>query len=183
MNKKKQNEIAVFGGGCFWCTEAIFSELHGVKSVMPGYAGGTLENPTYQDVATGKTGYAESIKIEYDPKTILYNDLLTVFFGTHDSTTLNRQGADVGTEYRSVIFCATPEQKKIAEKFITKLKTEDSITIVTSIEPLDNFFPAEDYHHNYYNKNQNAPYCQLVIDPKLEKLKNNFKSFLKNQGV
>ena len=132
-------ETAIFGGGCFWCTEAVFSELRGVTSVMPGYAGGTTPNPTYESVSTGKTGYAESIKIEFDPGQISFNDLLTVFFATHDPTTLNRQGADVGTQYRSAIFYTTPQQKTDAEAFIKKLETSDpdGKPVVTEVSPFE----------------------------------------------
>lgn len=175
-------ETAVFGGGCFWCTEAVYSELKGVLSVMPGYAGGDPPAggaaPTYEDVCTGKTGYAEVIKIEFDPAVISYDDILTVFFATHDPTTLNRQGSDVGTQYRSIVLYMSEEQKQKAEAFIAKLN-ESGAKVVTEVKPFDTFYEAEDYHHNYYKKNQNQPYCQLVISPKLEKLKEKFYALLK----
>jgi peptide-methionine (S)-S-oxide reductase len=172
----KEKEIAVFGGGCFWCTEAVFKMLKGVSAVKPGYAGGTTENPTYEEVSSGNTGHAEVIYIEFDPKIIGYDKLLTVFFGSHDPTTLNRQGADVGTQYRSVVFTTTPEQKEIAEKFIKDIdaSSKEGKPVVTTIEPLQHFYEAEDYHENYYAKNKNAPYCLLVINPKLEKVQKNF---------
>ena len=179
MTKSNKNEIAVFGGGCFWCTEAMFEELKGVISVIPGYTGGTMKNPTYEDVSTGKSGHAEVIKIEYDAKKISYNDLLTVFFATHDPTTLNRQGSDAGTQYRSVIFYKTADHKKEAEAFIKKLN-ESGPKAVTEIKPLDAFYEAEEYHQKYYLKNSSAPYCQVVINPKMEKLKKWFHELLKS---
>ncbi len=176
--------IAVFGGGCFWCTEAVFGELKGVKSVMPGYAGGTSINPTYESVCSGKTGHAEVIKIEYDPFQIEFKDLLTVFFATHDPTTLNRQGADTGTQYRSIVLYSTDGQKKEAEEFIKELDADaKGGKVVTEVKPLDKFFPAEDYHRDYYQKNSDAPYCQVVISPKLEKLKHRFAELLKNSNA
>jgi len=173
-NKK----IAVFGGGCFWCTEAIFEKLKGVISVMPGYAGGATKNPTYENVSTGNTGHAEVIRIEYEPEQILYSDLLTVFFATHDPTTPNRQGADVGTQYRSVIFYTTEGQKKDAVNYIKKLN-ESEPKAITEIKPLDTFYEAEEYHRKYYANNTSAPYCQTVINPKIEKLKSRFHELLK----
>jgi peptide-methionine (S)-S-oxide reductase len=173
-------ETAVFAGGCFWCTEAVFQKLRGVKSVTPGYAGGTVANPTYDQVSMGSTGHAEAIKFEYDPQEISFQNLLEVFFATHDPTTLNRQGNDVGPQYRSVIFYADEMQKTAAEEFIRQL-TEDKVfdqSIVTTIEPLDEFYEAEDYHKNYYLRNQGQPYCQVVINPKLKKLKEKFASLL-----
>lgn len=178
MNK----EIAVFGGGCFWCTEAVFKMLKGVSNVLPGYSGGTVPNPTYEQVCSGTTGHAECTQVEYDPSQINYKDLLTVFFGSHDPTTLNRQGADVGTQYRSVIFYTTPEQKQIAENFIKEINSSSSEgkPIVTEVLPLDIFYPAEDYHKDYYERNKNEAYCELVINPKLEKVVKNFGELLKN---
>ncbi|MEX2008454.1 MAG: peptide-methionine (S)-S-oxide reductase MsrA [Candidatus Spechtbacterales bacterium] len=175
-------ETAVFGGGCFWCTEAVFKMLEGVSSVEPGYAGGHVENPTYEQVCSGATGYAEVIKIEYDPAHVGYQDLLTVFFASHDPTSLNRQGNDVGTQYRSVLFYTTPQQKKAAEEFIAKLNasSNEGKAIVTHVEPLMNFYPAEDYHKNYYEKNKNAGYCQVIINPKLEKVQKEFAELLKD---
>lgn len=170
-----QKETVVFGGGCFWCTEAVFEMLKGVLLVMPGYAGGTTKDPTYERVCGGDTGHAEVIKIKYDPDLIAYEDLLTVFFASHDPTTLNRQGADVGSQYRSVIFYTTPEQKQKAEKFINDLGEG----IVTEVKPLDQFYEAESYHRQYYTKNKSAPYCQVIINPKLEKIKERFNILLK----
>jgi peptide-methionine (S)-S-oxide reductase len=178
----ESTEIAVFGGGCFWCTEAIFEQLDGVKSVMPGYAGGTVKNPTYRQVCTGKTGHAEVVRIEYDPARLPYRDLMTVFFATHDPTSLNRQGADVGTEYRSVIFYTTDEQKRQAEGLIAELNGSDprGNPIVTEVSPLDAFYEAEDYHREYFRNNSAAPYCQFVIAPKLAKLHKHFGELLKS---
>lgn len=181
MNSQK--EIAVFGGGCFWCTEAIYEELKGVISVAPGYAGGNRPNPTYEQVCAGVTGHAEVIRVEFDPSQISYNDLLTVFFATHDPTTLNRQGNDVGTAYRSIILTTTETQKREAETFIQDLDSSDpgGKPIVTEIKPLDTFYEAEDYHKQYYSRNVLQPYCQVVINPKVRKLKEKFAQLLKNR--
>lgn len=180
MLEKSTTNSILFGGGCFWCTEAIFKMLKGVKSVMPGYSGGTKENPTYEEVCSGKTGYAEVVKIEYDQGEIKFADLLTVFFATHDPTTLNRQGADVGPQYRSVIFYSTEAQKKESEEFIKKINKSDSegAPVVTQVAPLKNFYTAEDYHKDFYNKNKNYPYCKVIINPKLEKVQKNFSNLL-----
>lgn len=179
-----KSEIAIFGGGCFWCTEAVFGELKGVISVVPGYAGGHKENPTYEEVCGGKTGHAEVIKIEYNPEEIQYNDLLTVFFATHDPTTPDRQGNDVGPQYRSIILYTTEKQKYEAEDFIQKLNESSSEgkPIVTEIKPLDKFYEAEEYHREYYRKNTAQPYCQIVINPKLEKLQKEFAELLKTHA-
>lgn len=174
-----KTEIAVFGGGCFWCTEAIYQELKGVLEVWPGYAGGTTPNPTYEAVCSGRTGHAEAIKIEFDPEKISYKTLLTVFFGTHDPTTLNRQGNDTGTQYRSIILTASPEQKTAAEAFIKEAQADLQDPIVTEIKPLETFYEAEDYHKNYYARNILQPYCQFVINPKLAKSKEKFRELLK----
>ena len=171
-------EKAIFGGGCFWCTEAVFRELKGVQSVVPGYAGGDKKDPSYKDVSSGHTGHAEVIKIEFDPSQISYEDLLTVFFATHDPTTLNRQGADEGTQYRSIILHTTPEQKQQAEEFIKKLNA-DGPPVVTELKPFEQFYEAEEYHHDYYKRNPEKAYCQIVINPKLEKLKKRFNELLK----
>ena len=162
---------ATFGGGCFWCTEAVFQRLKGVKSVVPGYAGGDKPNPTYEEVCTGETGYAEVVQITYDSKEIAYKKLLDIFWKCHDPTSLNRQGADIGTQYRSIIFYHDKKQKESAEKSKLELSKHFQKQIVTSIEPFTKFYPAEGYHKNYYNRNTNAPYCRVVIRPKLEKLK------------
>jgi peptide-methionine (S)-S-oxide reductase len=172
---------AVFGGGCFWCTEAIFMRLKGVESVESGYAGGQLSNPTYEQVSMGNTGHAESIQIEFDPKIISYADLLNVFFATHDPTTLNRQGNDVGEQYRSAIFYTDEKQRDEALAFIKKLD-EDGVyddPIVTEVSALNKFWPAESYHRRYYDQNQNKPYCMFVINPKLAKLRAKFAHLLK----
>jgi len=174
-------EKATFGSGCFWCTEAIFEELKGVHSVVSGYAGGNVVNPTYEEVCTGTTGYAEVTQITYDPYTITYDELLEVFWKTHDPTTLNRQGNDVGPQYRSVIFYHNEEQKQLAEKYKSELDKSGAWDnpIVTEILPLTNYFPAENYHQDYYNNNPNQGYCAFVIAPKLEKFKKVFKDKLK----
>ena len=178
-----KQEIAVFGGGCFWCTEAIFQELRGVISVMPGYTGGTTSNPTYEQVSTGKTGHAESLQIIYDPSQISFYDLLTVFFATHDPTTLNRQGNDVGTEYRSAVFYASDEQKKETEDFIEKLTASDpgGRPIVTEVTPLDVFYDAENDQRDFFKRNRGMPYCEIIIEPKVEKLQKEFGALLKNK--
>jgi peptide-methionine (S)-S-oxide reductase len=176
--------VAVFGGGCFWCTEAVFDELRGVKSVVSGYAGGSTKNPTYEEVCGGRTGHAEVIKIEFDPGEIAFKDLLTVFFASHDPTTLNRQGNDVGTQYRSAIFYATEEQKREAEAFIKELNDSKAFgkPVVTTLEPLGEFYEAEDYHQKYYANNPYQPYCQYMIPPKLTKLHKQFGALLKSHG-
>lgn len=173
-------ETAIFGGGCFWCTEAVFRELRGVLSVTPGYAGGTTPNPTYEAVCTGETGHAEVIRIEYDPTQVSYRTLLTVFFATHDPTTVNRQGPDTGTQYRSVIFYTTPEQKADADAFIAEVDTSTSAgdRVVTTVEPLTTFYEAEDYHKEYFKKHPEAAYCQLVVSPKVEKVQKEFAALL-----
>jgi len=175
-------ETAVFGGGCFWCTEAIFTRLRGVESVESGYAGGQVPNPTYEQVSMGNTGHAEAIKIEFDPDIIKYTDLLNVFFATHDPTTLNRQGNDVGEQYRSAIFSTTVTQRQEAIDFIKQLETDGVYEdpIVTEVSPLDKFWPAESYHRRYYENNQNKPYCQIVISPKIAKLRQKFAPLLKS---
>ena len=175
-----KTETAIFGGGCFWCTEAVFKMLRGVTSVGPGYAGGTVPNPTYDQVSSGTTGHAECIKIEFDPAQISYRDLLTVFFGSHDPTTRNRQGNDEGTQYRSVIFFTTPEQEKVAKEFIAEINTsnEHGALIVTELEPLDVIYDAENYHKDYYANNNSNMYCELVINPKLEKVQKQFAELL-----
>jgi peptide-methionine (S)-S-oxide reductase len=183
MNDGK-NHIAVFGGGCFWCTEAVFDELRGVRSVVSGYAGGTTKNPTYEQVCSGGTGHAEAIKIEFDPAEISFRDLMTVFFATHDPTTLNRQGNDVGTQYRSTIFYADEEQRGEAAAFIDEFQAAKSFgkPIVTTLEPLKEFYPAEDYHQKFYATNPYQPYCQYTIPPKLNKLHKQFSQLLKSHA-
>jgi peptide-methionine (S)-S-oxide reductase len=176
-------DTAVFGGGCFWCTEAVFLMLKGVLDVSPGYAGGTKENPTYEEIANGNTGHAEVIRIEFDPKEISFEDLLTVFFGTHDPTTPNRQGNDIGSQYRSVILYTNDAQKTIAEKFIRDLNasSKEGAPIVTEIAPFTKFYEAEDYHKKYYERNKNQSYCQIVINPKLAKVEKEFYELLKKK--
>lgn len=177
-----KNEFAIFGTGCFWCTEAIFKELRGVISVMPGYAGGTAVNPTYEQVCTGLTGHAEVARIEFDPKAISYSDLLEIFWNVHDPTSLNRQGNDVGTQYRSIILAISPAQKEAAERSLQAATRSGQFgkPIVTDIQPLNEFYPAEDYHRDYYALHQNQPYCRLVISPKLMHLRQEFKAKLKS---
>ncbi len=174
-------ETATLGNGCFWCTEAVFQRLKGVKSVTSGYSGGTVKNPTYRQVCTGTTGHAEAIQVTFDPAVIPYEDLLAVFWHTHDPTTKDRQGNDVGTQYRSVIFYHNEKQKKIAEEFKAKLDASRvyAMPVVTEIVPYQVFYPAENYHQNYYNENSSQPYCRIVIGPKVEKLKKVFKDKLK----
>jgi peptide-methionine (S)-S-oxide reductase len=177
-------EVATFGSGCFWCSEAVFSELQGVLKVEPGYAGGTTVNPTYEDVCTDATGHAEVAQVTFNPALITYRDLLEVLFSTHDPTTLNRQGADEGTQYRSVIFYSSQGQKEQAEAMIAEL-TRDKVfrsPIVTEVAPLKVFYPAEDYHREYYRRNPDKPYCQVVIAPKLLKFRSHWKMKLKTAG-
>lgn len=179
--EKSGMAIATFGNGCFWCTEAIFQQLKGVTKVVSGYSGGKVKNPTYKEVCSGLTGHAEAIQITYDPHVISYDELLEVFWQTHDPTTLNRQGADVGTQYRSVVFYHNDEQKNLAQQYKEKLDASGAFDnpIVTEISSFTEFYPAEDYHQNYFNLNGNAPYCSYVIQPKVEKFKKVFKSKLK----
>lgn len=174
-------EIATLAGGCFWCVEAVFAELAGVEKVVSGYAGGTVANPTYEAVCTGRTGHAEVVQITFNPSVISFRDLLEVFFATHDPTTLNRQGADVGTQYRSAIFYHSPEQQQTAEQTITELNgtSEFSGRIVTQVVPFANYFPAEDYHQNYFADHPTQSYCSAVIPPKLAKLRAKFAAKLK----
>mgnify|MGYP003819442341 CR=1 FL=1 len=180
MDESKYKK-AVFGEGCFWCTEALFSRLNGVKKVVSGYSGGKIPNPTYREVCSGLTGHAECTEITYDPEEITYPELLEVFWSTHDPTTLNRQGGDVGTQYRSVIFYLDEDQKKQAEEYKEKLEKEKiwDKPIVTDIVKFDKFYPAEDYHQEYYEHNSDQSYCRLVITPKLEKFKKVFGDKLK----
>ncbi len=174
-------EKATLGGGCFWCTEAVYRQLKGVTEVLPGYSGGFVKNPSYEEVCTGNTGHAEVVRVTFDPAVVSYGEILEVFFKTHDPTTLNRQGADAGTQYRSVIFYHSEVQKATAEKIISLLKNEKVFDrpVVTEIIKFDVFYPAEDYHNNYFARNKNEPYCQFVIAPKVEKFKKIFKDKLK----
>lgn len=171
-------QTAVFAGGCFWCTEAAFQPLRGVQRVQPGYAGGQQPHPTYEQVCTGRTGHAEVVQVDYDPEQISYHDLLNVFFTVHDPTTLNRQGNDIGTQYRSAIFYLDQAQKAEAEGFITELNAELGGGIVTELTPLDIFYVAEEYHHDYFKKNPGSGYCQAVIPPKLAKLRKQYAELL-----
>lgn len=177
----KNLEIATFGGGCFWCIEAVFQRLKGVEKVVSGYAGGHKENPTYKEVCSGTTGHAEVCQIYYDPQQITYQELLEVFFTAHDPTTLNRQGADVGTQYRSIILYHNEQQKSIATDFIQRLEESKIFNspIVTELKPFTTFYPAEDYHQNYYNNNPTQPYCTFVVKPKVEKIKKLFSEKIK----
>lgn len=174
---------ATFGGGCFWCTEAIYDRIQGVTSVVSGYAGGHVPDPTYDEVCRGTTGHAECIQIEFDPEQVAFLDLLKVFFATHDPTTLNRQGADVGTQYRSVVFWHDEKQKRIAEKLVKELDASKAFPdpIVTEITKLDVFYPAERYHQEYYERNPRQGYCRVVIRPKVDKFEKAFAALLKKE--
>jgi len=177
MNQTKDHtEEATFGAGCFWCVEAIFNELQGVLTVDPGYAGGKIKNPSYREVSSGETGHAEVCRIVYDTREISFEDLLEIFWQTHDPTTLNRQGADIGTQYRSVIFYHNEKQRNAAESFKELLNKSDAFRdpVVTEIAALNNYYPAEDYHQDYFKNNPNQPYCNFVIKPKLEKFRKLF---------
>ena len=175
--------MATLAGGCFWCTEAIFARIKGVISVLPGYTGGTVENPSYEQVCSGRTGHAEALQIEFDKDVISFEKILEIFWYTHDPTTLNRQGADVGTQYRSAIFYHDEEQKKLAEASRNELKKEGVYEnkIVTEIVPLVKFFPAEEYHKNYFERNSGVMYCSLVIKPKLKKLMEKYSKDIKEE--
>ena len=175
------SDTITLGNGCFWCTEAIFQMVEGVISVVSGYSGGNVQNPTYEQIGSGVTGHAECLNIIYDTTKVSYDELLEIFWQTHDPTTLNRQGNDVGPQYRSVIFYRNPQQKAIAEKYKEELNKSGAFPrpIVTALEPMKKFFKAENYHQNYYNENGNQPYCQYVIRPKVEKFQKVFKSKMK----
>lgn len=184
QNKKASNlETITLGGGCYWCVEAVYENLDGVKSVVSGFSGGKVANPTYEEVCTGETGHAEVVQITYDKNVTDINEIFKVFFTVHDPTTLNRQGADVGTQYRSVIFYKNEEQKKAAQSIIAELNKAKVYNnpIVTKVEPFKAFYKAEDYHQNYYANNKNQPYCKMVIQPKLEKFEKVFKDKLKKK--
>lgn len=175
-------EIATLAGGCFWCTEAVFKELRGVEKVETGYAGGTVPNPTYEQVCTGRTGHAESVQVTFDPAIISYEELLKIFFTVHDPTTLNRQGADVGTQYRSAIFYHSDQQKSTAQRVVSEVAAAKlwNAAIVTQIEPFQAFYRAEAYHHDYFENNPRQPYCQMVIAPKVRKFREHYLQKLKN---
>ena len=183
-NMEQKSEVATLGAGCFWCVEAIYQRLEGVEKVESGYSGGTVKNPSYEQVCTGRTGHAEVIQVTFDTKKLSYKELLQVFFKTHDPTTLNKQGADVGTQYRSAIFYHNDEQKKIAEQ--VKKETDAAKIwddpIVTEISPFTSFYKAEEYHQDYYNQNSFQPYCMMVINPKLSKFKKEFSNKLKKKN-
>jgi peptide-methionine (S)-S-oxide reductase len=184
QTKKSSNlETITLGGGCYWCVEAVYEDLNGVKSVVSGFSGGNVANPTYEEVCTGETGHAEVVQITYDKNVTDINEIFKVFFTVHDPTTLNRQGADVGTQYRSVIFYKNDAQKKAAQSIIAELNKAKvySSPIVTKVEPFKKFYKAEDYHQNYYANNKNQPYCKMVIQPKIEKFEKVFKDKLKKK--
>lgn len=183
QNKKANLETITLGGGCYWCVEAVYENLDGVKSVVSGFSGGKVANPTYEEVCTGETGHAEVVQITYDKNVTDINEIFKVFFTVHDPTTLNRQGADVGTQYRSVIFYKNDEQKKAAQSIIAELNKAKvyNSPIVTKVEPFKVFYKAEDYHQNYYSNNKNQPYCKMVIQPKIEKFEKVFKDKLKKK--
>ena len=174
-------QVAAFGGGCFWCTEAVFEMLKGVTTVRPGYTGGTTPNPTYEDVCSGTTGHAEVVYVEYDPNIIDFRKLLIVFFASHDPSQLNRQGNDIGTQYRSVIFYTTEEQRRVSLEMIKEINNSSSSgnPVVTELEKLGTFYEAEQYHKNYFMKNKDKGYCQLIINPKVEKVQKQFADLLK----
>ncbi len=183
VEKQSATEIATFGSGCFWCTEAIFLNVEGVQKVESGYEGGHAKKPTYEEVCSGRTGHAEVIQLTFDPAKVSYDQLLEIFWKTHDPTTLNQQGADIGTQYRSVIFYHNEDQRRKAEYYKERLEQEHAFDkpIVTEITPAAKFYKAEDYHQNYFNLNGNAPYCTYVIQPKLEKFKKAFHGMLKKR--
>lgn len=183
--ENKNTALATFGAGCFWCVEAVFQDLKGVSSVVSGYTGGHVENPSYKQVCSGSTGHAEVAQITYDPDVISFEELLEVFWKTHDPTTLNRQGADVGSQYRSAVFYHNEEQRQLAEEYKQKLNASGAFNdpIVTEIVPIQKFYPAEDYHQNYFNQNESQPYCAFVIRPKVDKFRKVFGNKLKSSAV
>lgn len=179
-----QREVATLAGGCFWCLEAVYNQLRGVLKVESGYAGGRIPNPTYEQVCSGGTGHAEVVQITFDPEAITFRDLLEVFFTIHDPTTLNRQGADVGTQYRSAIFYHTPEQREAADRIIAEM-TADKVwdnPVVTEVTPLKDFYSAEGYHQDYYQNNSSQPYCRVVIEPKVAKFRQKYLEKLKREN-
>lgn len=179
-----KTQLATFGGGCFWCTEAVFLKVRGVKKVVSGYTGGAKPNPTYKEICTGLTGHAEVIQIEFDPARVTFEQLLDVFFYTHDPTTKNRQGADVGTQYRSSVFFHDEAQKETTKKIIAELDKSGDFEdpIVTTIEEMKKFYPAEDYHQDYFAQNPDNPYCQAVVGPKVAKFQKRYKEMMKKDG-
>ncbi len=184
MRSPSRPEVATLAGGCFWCLEAVFAELEGVQDVVSGYAGGSVPHPTYKQVCNGDTGHAEVVQVTFDPAVLSYRDLLKVFFAIHDPTTLNRQGADVGTQYRSAIFTHSDEQEKIADEVIAELNAEKiwDDPIVTEVVPAESFYPAEDYHKEYFRRNPNQGYCRMVIAPKVAKFRKEYLARLKRVG-
>jgi peptide-methionine (S)-S-oxide reductase len=182
---QRSKEKAIFAGGCFWCTEAVFLALEGVESVVSGYIGGKTVNPTYKEICTGETGHAEAVQIEFDANVISFSDLLQVFFATHDPTTLNRQGNDIGTQYRSEVFFGSEQQQKSTEDYIDLLTAAKKYEkpIVTKITKASHFYPAEDYHQNYYNRNMTEGYCYFSITPKIEKLRSSHAALLKKSNL
>ena len=181
MTEESTSETVVLGGGCFWCVEAVYNELRGVTSVISGYAGGSVPNPTYEQVCSGRTGHAEVVRVAFDPSVISFREILDVFFTTHDPTTLNRQGADVGPQYRSIILYQSPEQEHIAREVIDETNASGiwRAPLVTQLEPLDRFYPAEEYHQNYFERNPYQPYCQIVIAPKVAKVREKYLARLR----
>ena len=185
MSATAGKEIATLAGGCFWCLEAVYDEVKGVDSVESGYMGGRKPNPSYEEVCSGETGHAEVVQIAFDPKVVSYKELLEVFFVIHDPTTLNRQGNDAGTQYRSAIFYHSPEQKRVAEQTIREFETEKLFDnqIVTQVVPAEPFYPAENYHQEYFQRNQGQPYCQFVVAPKLAKFRRKFLDKVKRASA
>ncbi|MGI0070609.1 MAG: peptide-methionine (S)-S-oxide reductase MsrA [Thermoplasmata archaeon] len=185
MDPGRSSEVATLGGGCFWCTEAVFTELRGVERVEPGYSGGTVPNPSYEAVCTGRTGHAEVSQVTFDPRVLSYHDLLAVFFTVHDPTTKDRQGPDVGTQYRSVVFYHDERQRAVVEAVVRELEAEKlwSKRFVTQIVPFEAFYPAEDYHRDYYRRNPNGGYCRTVVAPKVAKFRSKFADRLKDPGA
>ncbi len=182
VESKSCLEVATLASGCFWCTEAVFQEIKGVATVEPGYSGGSTQNPTYEQVSTGTTGHAEAVQIKFDPNIISFREVLEIFFATHDPTTMNRQGADVGHQYRSAIFYHNERQRAIAEEVVEELTSEKTFDspIVTEVEPFKAFYKAEDYHKDYFKKHPQQPYCKVVISPKIAKLRKKFRDKLKS---
>ena len=179
----ENRQLATFGGGCFWCIEAVVQRLKGVENIVSGYTGGASKNPTYKDICTGTSGHAEVVQVTFDPKVISYEDLINIFMTSHDPTTLNQQGADRGTQYRSAIFCHDDVQKATVAKVISEIMGSFPSPIVTQVSMLDVFYPAEGYHQDYYNNNSSAGYCRVVIDPKIKKLRDKYSDRLKLQEV
>lgn len=177
--KTQPTQAAVFASGCFWCSEAVFKMIRGVQSVEPGYTGGETPNPTYEDVSTGATGHAEAVRVTYSPEKVTYEDLLTVFFASHDPTQVNRQGNDIGTQYRSAIFYANEDQRDAAEAFVADVQPEYNNAIATEVAPLTEFYPAEQYHHDYFENNPTQAYCNAIIAPKVAKMQERLGGLLK----